>query len=73
MPKLLASIAAAKIADSFLFIENSLLSFASSARFCLYHSGFFLFSSSSFQHGYAEKTVLGGGEGENEGKGKSCR
>ena len=25
MPKLLASIAAAKIADSFLFIENSLL------------------------------------------------
>jgi len=50
MPKLLASIAAAKIADSFLFIENSLLSFASSARFFFYHSGFFLFSSSSFQH-----------------------
>jgi len=50
MPKLLASIAAAKIADSFLFIENSLLSFASSARFCLYHGGFFLFSSSSYQH-----------------------
>lgn len=73
MPKLLASIAAAKIADSFLFIENSLLSFASSARFCLYHSGFFLFSSSSFQHGYAEKTVLRRGEGGNEGKGKSCR
>lgn len=73
MPKLLASIAAAKIADSFLFIENSLLSFASSARFCLYHGGFFLFSSSSYQHRYAEKTVLGGGEGENGGEDKSGR